>query len=90
MKMRQKAMISQPMKGASRDDILVVRECATEFLAEWGYDVEDTFLLTMVLYPKTRKTYLQRILRNRQKPCQNAMLCIFVKAERKLPIYTQE
>ena len=41
--MRQKAMISQPMNGMSSDDILAVRECATEFLAEWGYDVEDTF-----------------------------------------------
>ena len=40
--MRQKAMISQPMKGMSRDDILAVRENATAFLTERGYDVEDT------------------------------------------------
>ena len=41
--MRQKAMISQPMNGMSRDDILAARECATAFLTERGYDVEDTF-----------------------------------------------
>ena len=41
--MRQKVMISQPMKGMSRDDILAVRENAIAFLAERGYDVEDTF-----------------------------------------------
>ena len=43
MKMRQKAMISQPMNGMSIDDILAARECATAFLTDWGYDVEDTF-----------------------------------------------
>lgn len=43
MNMRQKAMISQPMKGMSRDDILAARECAIAFLTERGYDVEDTF-----------------------------------------------
>ena len=42
MNMRQKVMISQPMKGMSRDDILAVREHATALLTEWGYDVEDT------------------------------------------------
>lgn len=41
--MRQKAMISQPMKGMSRDDILAAREDAIAFLTERGYDVEDTF-----------------------------------------------
>ena len=41
MNMRQKAMISQPMKGMSRDDILAARESATAFLTEQGYDVED-------------------------------------------------
>ena len=41
--MLQKAMISQPMKGMSRDDILAARECAIAFLTERGYDVEDTF-----------------------------------------------
>lgn len=43
MNMRQKAMISQPMKGRSKDDILAAREHATALLTEWGYDVEDTF-----------------------------------------------
>ena len=43
MNMKQKAMISQPMNGMSRDDILAAREYATAFLTEWGYDVEDTF-----------------------------------------------
>ena len=43
MNMRQKAMISQPMKGMSKDDILAAREHATALLTEWGYDVEDTF-----------------------------------------------
>ena len=41
--MRQKAMISQPMNGMSRDDILAAREYATVFLKEQGYDIEDTF-----------------------------------------------
>ena len=56
--MRQKAMISQPMKDMSSDDILAVRESATAFLTEQGYDVEDTFSPTMVLSLTTRKTYL--------------------------------
>ena len=43
MNMRQKAMISQPMRGMSRDDILAARECAIAFLTEQGYDVENTF-----------------------------------------------
>lgn len=43
MNMRQKAMISQPMKDMSSDDILAARECAIAFLTEQGYDVEDTF-----------------------------------------------
>lgn len=43
MNMKQKAMISQPMKGMSRDDILAAREYAIAFLTERGYDVEDTF-----------------------------------------------
>lgn len=45
MNMRQKAMISQPMKGMSRDDILAAREYAIAFLTERGYDVEDTFFI---------------------------------------------
>ena len=65
MNMRQKAMISQPMKGMSKDDILAAREHATALLTEWGYDVEDTFSPTTVSYPKTRETYLYRILQNR-------------------------
>ena len=43
MNMQQKAMISQPMRGMSRDDILAVRENAIAFLTERGYDVENTF-----------------------------------------------
>lgn len=58
MNMKQKAMISQPMKGMSRDDILAAREYAIAFLTERGYDVEDTFSPTMVSSPTTRKTYL--------------------------------
>ena len=41
--MRQKAMISQPMKDMSSDDILAVRENAIAYLRKQGYDVEDTF-----------------------------------------------
>lgn len=43
MKMRQKAMISQPMKGMSIDDIIAAREYATAFLMEWGYDAVDNY-----------------------------------------------
>ena len=43
MNMRQKAMVSQPMKGMSRDDILAVRENAIAYLRKQGYDVENTF-----------------------------------------------
>lgn len=41
--MRQKAMISQPMKGMSSDDILAAREYATACLKEQGYDVVDNY-----------------------------------------------
>ena len=40
---RQKAMISQPMKDMSSDDILAVRENAIAYLRKQGYDVEDSF-----------------------------------------------
>ena len=43
MNMRQKAMISQPMKDMSSDDILAVRENAIAYLRKQGYDVENTF-----------------------------------------------
>ena len=38
-------MISQPMNDMSIDNILAVRENATAFLTERGYDVEDTFFI---------------------------------------------
>ena len=43
MNMRQKAMISQPMRGMSRDDILAARENAIAFLTEQGYDAVDNY-----------------------------------------------
>lgn len=39
----KKAMISQPMHGKSEDEIIKVRENATEFLESQGYEVVDTY-----------------------------------------------
>lgn len=36
-------MISQPMHGKSEDEIIKVRENATEFLESQGYEVVDTY-----------------------------------------------
>lgn len=41
--MKQTAMISQPMKDISSDDILVTREKAINTLEQFGYDVVDNY-----------------------------------------------
>lgn len=46
--MKQTAMISQPMKDLSREEIIKIREKAIRTLETFGYDVIDNFSLTMV------------------------------------------
>ena len=41
--MKQTAMISQPMKDISSDDILATREKAINTLEQFGYDVVDSY-----------------------------------------------
>ena len=41
--MKQTAMISQPMKDISSDDILATREKAINTLEQFGYDVVDNY-----------------------------------------------
>ncbi len=42
--MSKKAMISQPMRGKTNEQIRVERKRAVELLESWGYEVIDTVL----------------------------------------------